>query len=294
MSSISQITSRIRNKLDSCYPTTEIAGFIRILFMHYANMSPLELHLRSDEDIPVAIEIQIFSAVDELLKYRPIQYITGETEFYGLAFHLTPDVLIPRQETEELTDLIIRKYQNNSRHGSEAGFPKILDIGTGSGCIAVSLASVLSHAEVWATDFSAAALTVAEKNAESNKVQLHPVHADILSDDADKLFPEKYFDTIVSNPPYVSQADKRLMQPNVLDYEPHSALFPQGDDPLVFYKRIADFGLKHLADEGSLFFEINESFHEETAEILTLRGYIDVTTIKDINGKWRIVFARKK
>ena len=289
-----QIISHIRNKLDGYYPSMETEGFIRILFLHYANMSPAELHLRVDENVPAAVESQILSAVNELLKYRPIQYITGETEFYGLIFRLTPDVLIPRPETEELVDLIIRKYQKNPNTENEVGFPKILDIGTGSGCIAVSLAFALSKAEVWATDFSAAALAVAERNAENNKVRLHNILADILSDDAGNLFPEKYFDTIVSNPPYVSQADKALMHTNVLDYEPHSALFPQGDDPLIFYKRIADFGLKHLTDKGNLFFEINESYHEETSAILNKCGYTDITPVKDINNKWRMISACKK
>ncbi len=290
MLSVSQLISHIRSLLNDHYPETETESFIRILFRHYAGMSPMELYLHADDDVPAVNELRIRAAVDDLGKYRPIQYITGETEFCGLKFRLTPDVLIPRPETEELTDRIICDYQSETA----LGFPKILDIGTGSGCIAVSLAAALPHAEVWATDISAPALAVAEKNAIINDVKLHAVLGDILSDDADNLFPEKYFDAIASNPPYVSQSDKAQMQPNVLNYEPHAALFPQSDDPLIFYKRIAAFGWKHLTDGGHLYFEINETYPDETAAILQNSGYENVTLQKDMSGKWRMIVAEKK
>ncbi len=285
MPAVHQIISDIRSRLIDYYPITETDAFVRILFRDYFDMSPADIRLHPDKELSSSDETRLYAAVDELRKYRPIQYIMGKTEFYGRTFKLTSDVLIPRPETEELTDMIVKEYTSAS--------PKILDIGTGSGCIAVSLAVNLPDAEVWATDISESALAVANENAKINGATIRFTAGDILSNDTDNLFSEKYFDVIVSNPPYVALSEKRLMQPNVTEYEPHSALFPPGDDPLIFYKRIAAFGLKRLTDGGKLFFEINEAYPEETAAVLKSFGYSDIAIQKDINDKWRMIRAQK-
>lgn len=289
MPAIHQIISGIRRQLSAYYPDTETESFIRILFRHYCRMSPTDIYLQGNRELTGTDSHRLDTAVNELKKYRPIQYILGETEFYGLRFKVTPDVLIPRPETEELADWVIRTCRAEAADGQ----PRILDIGTGCGCIAITLARHLPGAEVWAADISEAALTVAAENAEINHVPLHVVRSDILSDTADKLFPDMYFDVIASNPPYITPSEKRLMQPNVLDYEPHLALFAPDDNPLAFYERIATFGLRKLNKKGWLFFEINEAYRVETAAILEQQGYTGITARKDINGKWRMVCCRK-
>ena len=285
MPSVRQTISDFRTRLADRYPATETDVFIRILFSEYFGMSPADIHLQPDRELSAADQERISSAVDALQRYCPIQYIVGETEFYGLRFKVTPDVLIPRPETEELTDWIVKERASTN--------PKILDIGAGSGCIAVSLAVNIPHAEVWAMDVSERALAIAKNNADFNEASVRFVNGDILSTDATELFPEAYFDIIVSNPPYVAPAEKPLMQANVTEYEPHLALFPPGDDPLIFYKCIAAFGQIRLKTGGNLFFEINEAYPEETATILQRFGYSDVTVRKDINGKYRMAFGRK-
>ncbi len=291
MPAIHQIISDIHTQLTSYYPEQEIDSLIRILFRYYYNMSPVDMHLRANEEIPDGNILHIQVAVDELKKYRPIQYIIGETEFYGLKFMVTPDVLIPRPETEELVDWIVHEYKTHTFSDRESR-PKILDIGTGSGCIAISLAASLPFSEVWAMDISKQALTIARTNTGNNNVQVHVIEGDILSDNADRLFPETFFDIIVSNPPYISLPEKSSMHSNVLEYEPHQALFAPGDDPLLFYRHIAQFGLKKLQTPGRIFLETNEAFSNETATILEQYGYTDITPRKDINGKWRMISAK--
>ena len=281
--SIHQIFLEINRQLTGLYPETEIESFSRILFRHYLGLTPAQVHLSYDRELPDAIEKQIQKAVDELRKYRPVQYIIGETEFYGLKFELTPDVLIPRPETEELVDWIIHEYHRDATLS-------MMDIGTGSGCIAVALSAHFPDANVWAVDISEAALTVAQRNARKNKLSVNFLLKDILNDDmAD--FDDVFFDVIVSNPPYVTPAEQQFLQPCVLEYEPHCALFTPENDPMIFYKRIAEFGLECLKDNGKIFFEMNEAFSVETAKILEQYGYTDIIPRKDINGKWRMVSA---
>jgi release factor glutamine methyltransferase len=289
MYTIRQVISDIRDRLSGLYPERETDSFIRILFYRFMKKSPVEIYLHQDETVSGDMEASIRAAAERLARYEPIQYILEETEFCGLNFRLTPDVLIPRPETEELVDWIVTDYSPEGK-GKDL---KILDIGTGSGCIAVALACAFKDAEVRMTDISEAALTVACGNAARNKVRIRSTVADILSEDSSEHFPETYFDVIVSNPPYITQSEKRLMQANVLDYEPHQALFPPGEDSLIFYRRIATFGLRHLKENGRLFFEINENHLQETAAIMEKSGYTDITPRKDINDKWRMMSARR-
>ena len=283
---IRQITTEIHRQLTGQYPETEIESFARILFRHFLKMTSAQVHLSPESILPAEIVQQILAAIDELKKNQPIQYIIGETEFYGLPFLLTPDVLIPRPETEELVDWMLHEYDRKSPL-------TILDVGTGSGCIAVALAVNFPNAGVWAVDISETALIIARRNAMENRVNIHFLLKDVLNDGLMGFAPES-LDVMVSNPPYVTPSEKTNMLPNVLQYEPHIALFTPQDHPLVFYERIAAFGAKCLKNGGRVFFEINESFHEEVVDILRQNNYLDISPRKDINGKWRMVTAIKK
>ena len=256
-----------------------------MLFRHYIGMTPVQAHLSFDRDLPAKTEKQIREAIDELKKFRPIQYILGETEFYGLHFELTTDVLIPRPETEELVEQVVHEYDRNAEL-------TIVDIGTGSGCIAVALAANFPNANVWALDISQSALTVAQRNAHKNRVKVNFLLNDVLKDGLMGFEPDS-IDAIVSNPPYVAPSEKEQLLPNVLEYEPHNALFTPCNYPLIFYERIAAFGIKCLKNKGKVFFEINEAFPEKVADILQQNHYSDITVRKDINGKWRMASGEK-
>lgn len=282
---IRQIITEIYQQLAGRYPATEIEGFIRILFGYYTGMTPAQVHLSQDNELPAETEKQTLSAVDELKKYRPVQHILGETEFYGLKFEVTPDVLIPRPETEELVDWVVHEYNRS------AGLT-VIDIGAGSGCIAVALAANLPNANVWAVDVSDAAILVARKNAAMNHANVNFLSGDILKGDLFGFKPGS-LDIVISNPPYIALSEQQQMLANVLEYEPHVALFAPEDDPLIFYKHIAAFGAECLKNGGRIFFEINEAFPEEVANVLKQNCYHDVIPRKDINGKWRMISAQQ-
>jgi len=282
---IRQITSELHRKLTGQYPKTEIESFARILFSHYLGLTPIQVQLSHDGELSARTEKQIRDAIDELKKYRPIQYILNETVFYGLQLELTPDVLIPRPETEELVDWVVHQYDRNAEL-------TMIDIGTGSGCIAVALAVNFPNANVWAVDVSEAALSVARRNALKNRVKVNFLLDDVLKNGL-MGFESATLDAIVSNPPYIAPSEKEQLLPNVIEYEPHIALFTPDNHPLVFFERIAAFGLKCLKNKGKIFFEINESFSEKVADILQQNHYSNITVRKDINGKWRMVSAEK-
>ena len=282
---IRQMTTAMFRQLAAQYPGTEIESFARILFRHYLNMTAAQLHLMQDSELSSEAEHQIVTAISELQKNRPIQYILGETEFYGLPFDLTPDVLIPRPETEELTDWIVRKYPRDARL-------TIVDIGTGSGCIAVALASNFHNADVWAVDISEAALAVAEKNTLKNRVKVHFLLEDVLNSGLMGFKPAS-LDVIVSNPPYVTPSEKGQILPNVLDYEPHIALFVPDEDPILFYRPVADFGLEKLTANGLLYLEINTMHSEMIYSILSQKGYRHIEILNDLAGKERFIKASK-
>ena len=282
---VRQIVTEIHRQLSGLYPETEIESFTRILFRQFLDMNFVQVHLWQDHELSSFIEKQFSEVIDELKKYRPLQYILGNTDFCGLLFELTPDVLIPRPETEELAFWIIHEYDRDDQLS-------MVDIGTGSGCIAVTLATCFPNANVTALDISEAALAVARRNAQRNEAKVNFLLKDVLKDDL-MGFEYGSLDVVVSNPPYVTPSDRQYLQPNVLEYEPHCALFTPGDDPLIFYKRIAEFGSKCLKDQGRIFFEINEAFSEETADILKQYGYSDIVPKKDISGKWRMITAKR-
>ena len=281
----------IREQLQGCYPDSEIRAIAYRILESVCQADRQTLLRDKDKQLSANDLAQIQKIIEELKKYRPLQYILGETEFFGLPFYVNEQVLIPRPETEELVEWILKSEQNRV---GDAEF-KILDIGTGSGCIAIALAKHLPEAEVYALDISEKALELAEKNANRNKVSVRFFQYDILSPFspaspislASPISP--IFDIIASNPPYVTPSEKPTMTPNVLAYEPHLALFTPENQPLLFYERIADFGRIFLKPGGRIFFETNALFGEAVAELLQQKGYGKVELKRDIAGRHRMV-----
>lgn len=266
----------IKEKLSAHYPENEISGFVRIIIEHITS-SPYPIALINNTAFTSEQEQRIEDIINRLLIHEPIQYILGQAEFFGLPFKVNKNVLIPRPETEELVELIINENQGN--HLS------ILDIGTGSGCIAIALSKYLPNANITAWDISSGALEVATENALNNQVQVVFRQVDVLSD-----YPmDKMFDIIVSNPPYILDSEKVTMEENVLQYEPHSALFVPDNNGLLFYKRIADIALKLLKPSGKLYFEINQTKGKDTMETLIEKGFHNTELFRDMNGNDRIV-----
>lgn len=221
------------------------------------------------------------SVINDIRAWRPVQYIIGTAEFAGMDFEVSDAVLIPRPETEELVDWVASEVGDSA---------SILDVGTGSGCIAIALSRAVSGSSVWALDISADALAVARRNGAKYAPDVRFVEGDALSDFS-ALFAEK-FDIVVSNPPYIPDSDSRLMRRNVTDYEPHTALFVPDNDPLLFYRSIARTVLKMLKAEGKLYFEIYESLADEMQRMLHDEGYEEIVVREDFRGKPRMICAR--
>lgn len=239
----------------------------------------------SDDKVKTLVGI-----LTELQTGKPIQYINGETVFYNLKFKVDPSVLIPRPETEELVDWILT--ETRSKSNIENNFPvTLLDIGTGSGCIAVSLKKNLPNAKVFAVDISKDSLKVAKENADLNGVEIKFIKEDILS--FTSLNIHETISIIVSNPPYVTENERDAMHKNVLENEPHLALFVTNEKPLIFYEAIADFAMINLTDKGLLFFEINEYLGQQTVDLLNSKGFKDIELRKDMQGKDRMIKASK-
>lgn len=282
-------------KLSSLYDEQEIDSFFYIILDKLHGLKRIDLALNPSTVMDGNHLKQWNSIVSDLKVNKPIQYILGETEFYGLQFEVNQNTLIPRPETEELIQLIISNNQI-----TELPNPlKILDIGTGSGCIAISLAKNIPNTEVYAIDVSEGALATAQKNADINAVKVSFVNVDILKINDLKQFPSSnfplpnYFDIIVSNPPYVRNLEKSEIKPNVLEYEPHLALFVDDIDALLFYRKIAELAIKNLNPNGKLYFEINQYLGKETVELVEIFGFKNVKLIKDIYGNDRIISCEK-
>jgi len=280
--SIKNIQNLFKEELKDIYPQREIENITSILLEHLLNYSKIEIHLNKNEKIEQNILIKIEKALFELKKAVPIQYIIGETEFYDLKFKVNQHTLIPRQETEELVHAIIGENRQKS--------PKILDIGTGSGCIPIVLANSISKAKVCSVDVSAEAIAIAQENAKDNHLKIEFYHRDFLK--WEDFSWDKDWDIIVSNPPYVKESEKELMSKNVLDYEPHTALFVEDSDALIFYRRIAEFAIIHLKKGGKLYFEINEALGQEMIDLLEKIGFSAIRLMKDLNGRDRMVSAQ--
>ncbi|NNK82549.1 MAG: peptide chain release factor N(5)-glutamine methyltransferase [Flavobacteriaceae bacterium] len=269
------------------YPDTEISSFFHILSEHILKLNQINIALNLYQVVSGKKYDKFQTAIDRLKVYQPIQYILGQTEFYGLKFKVNDSVLIPRPETEELVDWIIKASISKDKI-------RILDIGTGSGCIAISLAKHLPNAKVLALDISSKALKVAQENAKQNDVDVEFMHKNILSIPNYFLDSQDRFDIIVSNPPYVRQSEKTEMKPNVLENEPHIALFVDDDDALQFYKAIVQLSVNNLNKNGMLFFEINEYLGNEMIKLLQKFEFENIDLKQDLFGKDRMIKATKK
>ena len=282
---------KFHEQLDAIYAKEEVQTFFFMLTEYYNAVKRIDLALNTDLTIEDDCVLKYKSALKALKNHEPIQYIIGQTEFYGLPFYVNENTLIPRPETEELVELILLKTNANHKldHvGSDNKF-NILDIGTGTGCIAISLAKQLPNANVSAIDVSAKALEMANKNAQLNQVNINFIENDILKIYDSKLDSETKFDIIVSNPPYVRQLEKQQMQDNVLNHEPHLALFVEDENPLIFYRAITQFATKNLKPNGELYFEINEYLGKEMMALLEEFGFKNIKLKQDLFGKDRMI-----
>jgi release factor glutamine methyltransferase len=286
MKSVGDISNTFQQELSNLYEAKEITSICNIVLNEIAGFSSSKIKAFPEQAISDENLSTIESILNQLKTGKPIQYILGHTEFYGLPFKVNPSVLIPRPETEELVEWII-----SSVGSSQSAAGSILDIGTGSGCIAISLKKNLPEFEVHAMDISPDALQTAKENAELNQVEINFIHDDILNPKFE--IRNSKFEIIVSNPPYVTLEDKKQMHSNVTDFEPHTALFVPENDPLIFYKAIADFATENLEKGGLLFFEINENFAEQIVELLNDKLFTNIELRKDMSGKDRMAKATR-
>ena len=277
---IKQYRDQFIQELTPLYDAGEAESFFYLILEAKHQLKHIDIALQPELVLPVS-ELEIWNSILEQLKKEiPIQYILGTTHFYGLELEVNPNVLIPRPETEELVDWIIKSQKSEVRNKKV----KILDIGTGSGCIAISLAKNLPNAEVFALDVSEKALATAQKNAELNQVQVQFICQSIL--ETEDL--GQQFDVIVSNPPYVRHLEKQEIKKNVLDNEPHLALFVADDDALIFYRKIAQLALKNLNQTGQLYFEINQYLGQEMLSLLQEMDFKNSELRQDIYGNDRM------
>ncbi len=277
------------SELETIYGSDEANALIMILLEHYFSLDRVKIAMNPELRLSESELLTLHFAVKELLTNKPVQYIIGETEFCGMRFFVDENVLIPRPETEEMVKKIASCRDKACLVPTGCD---ILDIGTGSGCIAISLAKLLTDSKVTAVDVSEKALNVARKNAKANEVNVRFILDDILNPQNPELIDNQY-DIIVSNPPYVCESEKSEMRANVLDYEPSTALFVSDNDPLIFYRKILEFAQKALKPGGEVWFEINENFGEEMKNLCLEQGFKNVEIIKDFRERDRILKGSK-
>ncbi len=276
------LLTEIVNSLGNIYHSGECLSIGKIIMEDLIGVPSNQLPLNPAIELSEEVEQALSKAIARLKSHEPVQHVTGKCHFFGREFKVNSDVLIPRPETEELVALIV------DRHRRAAGL-KIVDFGTGSGCIAISLAAALPTSEVTAVDISEAALAVADENAKLNAVNLTTTHLDIAS----ASLAEGHFDIIVSNPPYVTESERKLMHKNVLEHEPDLALFVPKADPLKFYAHIAEQGHHALRHGGWIYCEINEHFGAETVALFKKHNYQKIELHRDMQGKDRMVSCQK-
>ena len=272
-------------ELDEYYGNEEVNSFFNLLMQHHLNLNRFYLVLNPQYMISIEKKRFFFEALKQLKLHKPIQYIIGKTEFFGLPFEVNEHTLIPRPETEELVSWII----DNQSKTTEKKQLKILDIGAGSGCITVTLAKHLINSKVTALDVSKAALSMVKQNADLNDITVDCIHDTILNPSDFLCNTSLKYDIIVSNPPYVRHLEKAEIQPNVLEYEPHLALFVDDHNPLQFYKSICEFSKINLVDGGVLYFEINEYLGNEMIALMTAFNFKSIELKKDMFGKDRMI-----
>ncbi len=273
-------------QLLSLYENGEAAAIADLVIEHLTGTNKNERLFRKEKSLSTQQEKQLRNFTQQLLEKKPVQYVLQEAWFADMKFTVNEAVLIPRPETEELVELIFNDYKKNI-HSTELF--SILDIGTGSGCIPVALKKKIPNAVITAIDISEAAIVIAQKNAVDNDVNIHFIEEDFL-DEYNWQSLEKY-NYIVSNPPYIAQAESASMEQHVLNYEPHLALFVADNDPLIFYRKIAALGITHLKKDGVIFVEINQALGKETIDLFASFGYQCVLK-KDMQGKDRMIVAK--
>lgn len=284
--SLADLISFYHSELNTIYELSEIDAILNLALEHYLGFSKNDLLIKKNENLNQSDLLKLYFCCKELKKNIPIQYILKEAWFYNLKFYVDSNVLIPRPETEELVDLILK--ENNSANS-------FLDIGTGSGCIPVSLKKNKENSSVYACDISTEALTVAKKNAELNKTEIILIEVDILNTELAVKKINSTFDVIVSNPPYIKSGEKIIMTASVLDNEPHLALFVNGNDDIIFYKKIIDLCKEKLNANGKLYFELNPLTAENVLRYAEeSKQFKEVDLIKDMSGKTRFLKAIKK
>lgn len=273
--------SYIRRALQESYSVQEAANLSRIVCCEMLGQTTIDYYLGKDIILSSKEMQKLNGILARLLNFEPIQYIQGTTRFLERSYHVAPGVLIPRPETEELVEVMLREIPSDAR---------ILDIGTGSGCIAISLSKTFPNAKVTAWDVSEDALCIARRNNDDLQASVCFVKQDVLAWRGDG---GQCYDVIVSNPPYITESEKQEMERNVLDWEPFSALFVPNNDPLLFYRRIGELGRMMLVDGGRLYFEINRAYGEATVMMLCGQGYTGIRILKDISGNDRFVIAER-
>ena len=307
---LKEIKDIFHKELGGLYPKEEIDSFFYSCIEHYLQLERFILAIQPGITLTQEEEQPLFEALTELKTEKPLQYILGTAHFMDLELQVDENVLIPRPETEELVQWILddfrfQKSEVRDQKGEEFKLDaersrsvistplndhslRVLDIGTGSGCIAIALAKYLPNAKVYALDVSEGALRVAQKNAEANEVDITFLHRNILNPELE-LESELAFDVIVSNPPYVRELEKEKIQKNVKDFEPDTALFVSDEDPLLFYRAIIDFAEKHISENGMLYFEINQYLAEETKALFNSRNFSEIELRKDMFGNDRML-----
>jgi release factor glutamine methyltransferase len=277
MSNYSELVQKLSSQLE-IYDTQEATSLVNWLLEHHLGLRKVDMmHFLEEKELPQ----KLWDDFDRLKKGEPIQYILGKAPFYGHEFLVNSYTLIPRNETEELVHLILKENKSPGL--------KVLDIGTGTGCIPISLALELNKAEVYGLDISKEALEVAHQNAKLLHAEVSFLKCNIL----DELPPVEDLDILVSNPPYIPEMGKAEMHRNVLDFEPELALFVPNEDPLLFYRVIAEKGKKLLKPGGKLYFEIHEEFGADVLSLLEEKEYDELRLLKDLNGKDRMITAKK-
>ena len=278
---LKEAIEQLRAGLSGIVEPHEAQAMIRVICEDIFNYDAVDVALRQDSELPEFAQQRVNDVISRLHRHEPLQYIVGSARFHGHKFKVTPAVLIPRPETEQLVDLIVDE--------NPASDLRVLDIGTGSGCIAISLARALKFAQIDALDVSCDALAVARDNAAALKAKVRFFESDILLPQ-----PAATYDIIVSNPPYICWSEREAMERNVKDYEPGQALFVPDNDPLLFYKSIAPYAMQSLDKGGRLYLEINQRFGREVKQLLEDNGFDEVRIIEDSYGKVRFAAAVRR
>lgn len=282
---LSDIKSFYHSKLASLFSENEINLMLKYLAIKRLNISDIEYISASNNLLSESDLLYYNFALKRILNNEPFQYIIGDVEFYGLELNCDARALIPRPETEELVDWVLSTLNKNAKL-------EIADLCSGSGCIALALKSKIPNAEIIAAELSDDAIALIEENCIKTDLHVIPLKMDVLRDAEYSSFEEGSFDCWVSNPPYIPMKDKQMMSENVLDFEPHLALFVEGNDPLIFYSKLAENARKYLKNYGYLFFEIHEDYSEEMKSMMLLKGFVNIELRKDLQGKARMMRAQ--